>query len=136
MTYPVLKQLFFTGFDSKVMSNFRTTLNLIVCKVMTGNHICREFLIKMQGLKPCNYIQMILRHRYFPVNFAQFQRKPICRTFAKGLVQFFLKFYFFLCEELHDNEDHRFSNCVNVNGLLFIKIKLYVHSIVFIAFST
>ena len=28
---------------------------------------------------------------------------------------FFLKFYFFLCQELQDNEEQRFSNYVNVN---------------------
>ena len=94
------------------MRNFRVPLNVIVCNVMIEKHLCWDFLLKLQT----GALKLYLNEPLAQVLSCEFcfHRKPSCRTFAKGFLLFFSRFYFFLCEELQDNEDHRFSNYVNV----------------------
>ena len=55
----------------------------------TRKHLCQSFFFdKVAGLSPATLLKKRLRHRCFPVNFANFQRAPFSRN-TSG--QLFLK---------------------------------------------
>ena len=109
----------FQMFWLKLTRNFQVMpypLNLNVCKVTKLEHLHQSlFLNKIEDWVSATILKR-LHHRYPPVNFAQFQRIPISRTFEKDcFCCFFSSFTFFLCKELHNNKDQQFSNYKNVN---------------------
>ena len=77
---------------------------------MAGKHLC-------WGLLQTGALQLYLNETQ-----AQVPSYEICLVSQNSYLQYiyeklfvvFLKFYFFLCEELEDNEDQRFNNYVNV----------------------
>ena len=50
-----------------------------LCKFHKKTPLLKSFFGKILGLKAWNFIKMRLNHKYFPVKFAQFKKKHICK---------------------------------------------------------
>ena len=109
------------------MRNFRAPLNLNMCKAMTGKHLCRvSFLIKLQAGALQLYLNetpaQMLSCEFFSVS----QNTYLEKIYERLFLLLFVKFHFFLCQELQGNENQRFSNYVNVNQFTTIIAKFHV----------
>ena len=53
--------------------------------IFTGQGLCWSlFLIKLQIMRPANFIKKRLKHMYFHINFGKFLRTPILKNTANG----------------------------------------------------
>ena len=109
------------------MRNFRAPLNLNACKVMRRKHLCRVlFLIKLQAGALQLYLNETLA-QVFSCKFCLVSQNTYLQNICESLfLLFFIKFYFFLCEKLQNNEDQRFSNDGNVNQFKKNTVNFYV----------
>ena len=107
---------FFLRFRLNVTRNFWAPgypLNLNVCKVTAGKRLCQSIF--------CNKATTIIKKRFWNrcvcVNYTQFLRTPICRTFSKGCFRCFFSSYIFFHTK-SGNTMKWFSNYINVNPFM------------------